>query len=485
MRFTKCFIGLIFLLAIGLQGCKKWDDHTSITNPSLNENLLEQINKRPNLSKFSEYLGKTGYDKVISSSKTYTVWAPVNDALLTLDVTIVNDTAKLKQFVANHISNQLFYTGMATSLMRVPLLNGKKANFLNKKFEESAITEADFTVNNGVLHVIDKAVLPMLNAWEFVNSTTAVYKQNTFIVSQNFNGFDPTTAIIDSIRASTGEPVYRPGTGIVARNRFNDQVLNLKNEEKLYTYILLNDAAWNLEITKLNPFFKTGTADSTYNLSAWSLVKDVAVEGLYSIDQLPDTITTASGVRIPINKSAIVETRKLSNGIAYVMNKVDFKKEDKIRPIILEGERPDSFMLDRRTTTYYRVRLNPVNKQVFNDIVVNNHGVANYFIRYRARDVYTAKYNVYIRAINDFQTTSFVQRLGVNTSANFPYANITLLPLTTVPDNSTDVYKELLLGEYTMNAYGLLDFYLTAANSTVNGVNSLSLDYIKLVPVIQ
>jgi len=37
------------------------------------------------LGKFSDMLVKTGYDKIISSSKTYTVWAPSDQALQALD----------------------------------------------------------------------------------------------------------------------------------------------------------------------------------------------------------------------------------------------------------------------------------------------------------------------------------------------------------------------------------------------------------------
>ena len=39
---------------------------------------------------------KSGYDKILSSSTNYTVFAPTNDALNGLSTSIVNDTAQLK-----------------------------------------------------------------------------------------------------------------------------------------------------------------------------------------------------------------------------------------------------------------------------------------------------------------------------------------------------------------------------------------------------
>src|ERR671913_602081 len=95
---TTFFCVLAFVLV--MIGCKKWEDHTNIENQDLTKNLMEEISQRSNLSKFVEYVKKTGLDKELASSKTYTVWAPTNDALQTLDPTIIADTAKLRQFVS-------------------------------------------------------------------------------------------------------------------------------------------------------------------------------------------------------------------------------------------------------------------------------------------------------------------------------------------------------------------------------------------------
>src|SRR5439155_7652093 len=143
------------LMTLALAGCKKWDEHNQVDNQDLTKTLSDEISQRSNLSKFYGYLKTTGLDKEISSSKTYTVWAPTNDALQSLDPAIVADSAKLRQFVANHIANQSYYTGSAQTELRVPVLNGKRVSFLNKKYDDANLTEADVTVGNGVLHVLD------------------------------------------------------------------------------------------------------------------------------------------------------------------------------------------------------------------------------------------------------------------------------------------------------------------------------------------
>jgi hypothetical protein len=490
MQFKTTLLWLVIFTLV-IQGCKKWDDHTKITDENLTVNLLDEINNRPNLSKFSEYLQKTGLDNEISSSKTYTVWAPTNDALQNLDPAIVSDVNRLKQFISNHIAFQSFFTGNAKTPIRVPMLNGKQVSFSSTKFDEANIVEADKYVKNGALHIIDKPAPVLPNGWEFIS--TVNYNQNTFILSLTSTFQDPALAVIDSISSVTGLPVYRPGTGIVTRNSFTTGVYDLKKEDKLYTYFILNDTAFNSEVNKIKIYFNTSTADSTTNLSSYAVVKDLAVEGLYTIDQLPDTLISKFGVKIPINKNKIVETRRLSNGIAYVMSQINFAPKNKIPTVIIQGESPRGFFrptgeaVDVRNTTFYRVLANPSTGQLFNDIFVYNHGIANLNILYQASNLSSVKYKIYWVAVNDTIVVStlnpgvrvpvsFSQRLAMGTRTATNFATISIAPR---------IYSETYLGDYIQTTYGTLDMFLTAGNSTTTGANTLTLDYIKLVPDIQ
>src|SRR5690349_8322415 len=121
--------GTISLLIISffavLSGCRKWDDHVSISDPSLKENLYQKMKAMTELSKFNELLVKTGYDTVLSSARLFTVWAPDNQALASLDPAVVNDNNRLRLFVANHIGFEEVYS---TAAARVKTLNGKFIN---------------------------------------------------------------------------------------------------------------------------------------------------------------------------------------------------------------------------------------------------------------------------------------------------------------------------------------------------------------------
>jgi len=464
---------LLIFLATGWLSCQKWEAHDAVTNPSLQHNLLQLINTDANLSQFSSMLTKTGYDKVIGSARSYTVWAPNNAALTNLDPTVTSDPARLKQFVGNHISNQSYLTSTTPSPLRVQMLNGKYVLISSARFDSAHITRGDQYASNGILQIIDSAVPALPNIWEWVNSTATTYAQNAFMLTLNFQGFDSTRATLDSINPITGAPIYVTGTGIVDRNSFRD-AYSVDNEDSVYTYFVIQDAGFNASVVGQKPYFNTSTMDSTTRLSGWNLVKDLAVRGRYDYSQLPDSLVLLSryNVRIPIVKSAIVGTFQVSNGVVYVLNHISFPQADKIAPIFIQGESPSAFSNNSTgNAVSFRYLRSPATGQIFRDIYVYNVG-GSFTVRYHVNNVYSSNYHVYWVAVNDLQTTAFSQRIAMDSSTTtFAYTSV---PLTT--------YTEVYLGDYKTTTFGPHEVYLINTNSTTAGVNTLDLDYIKLVP---
>lgn len=483
LKINKLLIGLTFS-GLFFTGCQKWDDHNAITDPALTKNLSEQIKEDANLSKFSELLVKSGYDKVIASSKTFTVYAPTNAALTGLDPAIVNDSAKLSAFVGNHIATQSYFTTGVTAPQRIKMLNGKFQNLLNKSIEDAAIVTSDKYARNGVLQVIDK-ILPVLsNSWDALQNNASIpAAQKAYMLSLFRKVFDTTNAVQIGVNPTTGEPIYQPGTDSVLTNLFWHDVYDLRDESKQYTLFVLTDAAWSSEVNKFKPFFATSTnnADSTTNFSSWAVVRDLAVEGAYNATTAVDTVLSRFNVKVPVDKAAVVQTIKTSNGVIHIMNKVDVQPRHKILPFTIEAENYRTTSHDRRGNTYFRDRLNISTGNIFRDVNVYNHGVAQFNINYRVNNVYSGvKYKAYWVALNDFQTAAFSQKLAFGT----PTANtFTLQNANGYTVVNPNVYTEVYLGEVTLSTYqSVLDVYLTAANSTSAAVNPIVCDYIRLVP---
>ncbi|MGB3007617.1 MAG: fasciclin domain-containing protein [Chitinophagaceae bacterium] len=463
---------VIFLLA----GCKKMtDEHNEVTDPLLNKNLMELIDQNPNLTTFAGYLKQTGLDKELTSSKSFTVFAPVNSQFVGVDQAILSNATRLKSFIGNHITGQLYRTNSVNTITRVAMWNGKYVNMVGASIGDATITDGDNYASNGILQVVNN-VLPLLdNCWEFMtNNTLAPVKQSAFMQSLFRNVFDPTNAIVIGINPTTGDPIYQAGTDSIYTNLFWNQVHDLRNEKKEFTYFMLADAAWDLEVNKFKPYFLTTTTDSTAMAAGWNVVKDFAVDTVYNPATIPDTILSKSGIKLGIDKSAIVKTIKTSNGIVYIMSKLEVPPLHKFKTYIIQAENYSSTSVDRRGNTYFRDRFNTVTGKDFRDVLVLGHGVALFNIRYQISEMPAVKYKAYWVALNDFQTATFTQKLAIGnpTSAIFPYTTVAL-----------SNYNEVYIGEFTNARYWpRYDIYLTAANSTTAAVNPLVCDYIKLVP---
>jgi Fasciclin domain len=532
MRFKK-FLLLAVILTIILSGCKKWDDHIAVNNQDLTQDLYTVVKNDPALSRFAELVTQAGLDSLLKSPKTFTVWAPSNTALATLDPSIPNDINKLRSFILNHISYQLYFTKDAQTSIRIGMLNGKYNNFLANKFEDAALTSADKYVRNGVLHVIDKYIPVLPNLWDYINSTTATYRQNSFVAGLNFLTFDPSLAIIDSISATTGLPIYHPGTGIVIKNSFNEKVFDTRREDKQFTYFIIADAGLTLKSDSLKPYFATASPTRTDSLAKWYVVKDLIVENLYpTTASLPAVLISKFGVPIPINTSLIIDSKKVSNGMVYVLSLSGITTASKFQQIIVQGENPSGFQSDKTSNTSYRIRKDrPDTTKTYSDLMVSGHGVTDYYAFYRLNEMPTMKYNVYARAINDFQTQVVFQ--SVSLFSFVPPAAFTQIPgvpvfiptaprspaqlwypvpstrggvaplpaiYTFVPPGFAAVslsspngaFTETFLGSFTSNSFGTLDIRLmSGATATLptlpvfgaTGSGPIVLDYLRIVPV--
>jgi len=444
---------IVWLVSGLLQGCNKWKDHNAITDPEVNKNLFQQVQEVPELSRFTELLIRSGYDQVIASSQNYTVFAPVNAALASLDPAIESDPVKLRLFVGNHITNQL-YT-VTNKAVRLLMINNKYNNVQGNSIEEATITTANRYGKNGLLQIIDKMVPGLSNAWEFVNNDPRMpARQKKYLLSQ---------------KDSVGNNAYLTG------------VVDLRDEKRQFTFFVLADTAWDTEVNKYKPFFvlESGNTDSTMNATSQVVARDLVFDTVYQPAAIPDTILSGFNTKVGIDKSAIAQTVKLSNGIVYIMRKLSVLPKHKFQPYVIQGEAYQFYSNDRRNVTYIRDKFNPVTGKDMRDVLVWDHNITQFYLGYRLQQVPAMKYKAWWVALHDninSNTGNFKQLLGIGTPTS------TKLGYTTVTPNN---FNEVYLGEFTLDFYSTsLNVYLTADNSTNDDANKITVDYIRLEPVL-
>ncbi|EAQ50275.1 fasciclin domain-containing protein [Leeuwenhoekiella blandensis] len=478
--YTKAFAAGLLLLATA--ACSDpWEDHSSTTDDNLGQNLTQRIVSGSQTSDFGALLEETGYDAILAGSKTYTVWAPTNEALSNVASEALASDAAKRLFVENHIALTAVSSVTEADTVTVQMLSNKYLEFKNGTvMSDAQVVTADQYASNGLFHIVDKALAPKQNIWEYINAT-ADNKMSSFLIElDEFNLYRR-----DSVAKANAEDM--PGMFADSlTNSFFTNVYNLNNEQNKYTFFLLQDDAYDAEVEKLEPYLIKSNEDSTTTYASYFAVRDMALHKAIARENLPDTLTSKFGVKIPINTDNIVEEVQLSNGIVYVMSSLDVPLETRLLTTRIEGEEPSGFSQDdKRGNTYYREKEDPTG-EMFYDIMVQNHGEPLFAIYYNANNLYSTTYQVYWRAINDIQNNTFSQRLrfGGTFQEDGTVADpIATLDYTDVPPND---YQERYIGEFTLDEAGMLDLIsLIAANTGSAGANTLTLDYLKLVPVIK
>lgn len=483
---------LATVLTVALVSCSNpWDDRENNGDANLDVDLTEAIKSRTQTSEFAQLLVETGYDKVLSSSKTYTVFVPTNAAMAQVSTTILDNPESLKQFVENHIALTAYSSERKEEETQIKMYSNKYLIFQgNTMIDDATVVTANQYAKNGVFHIIDKPLTPKLNIWEYVRSQEGVSATSDYLLSlKEFNIYQS-----DSLAKAISE---ENGAGYLAdslTNSYLKNVYNLNNEKNSYTLFLMQDDGYNQEVDKMKPYLNKTTSDSTATYAKYFTLRDMAFHGKYEVDELPTNLISRFGVEVPVDKTQIVEEIHLSNGIIYIMKKVDVPLTKRLVTTTIQGEDNIGRANGPRSAIYYRERkyfdalLNV--DVLYSDVAVINPGTARFMLDYSAKDLYSTTYKVIWRAINEeaavfSQSLRFAEGSITSTETEGRAARniVGTIPLTPVQIRN---YEEVEVGQITLSEARSLDLIsLIAADNITNGNNSLTLDYLKLVPVLK
>ncbi len=226
-NYFKLFSLFSFVvLALTSMSCKK-----SSTSGGMTTHFITDVAaSNPNFSTLVVALKKTGLDvALMNSSATFTVFAPTNAAftalLSQLNVSSVNDipVGTLTKVLLYHVKSgaataSQIKTGYYSTLAGGPAKDYNLSMYIDitgKKINGSAnITQTDIMADNGVIHVIDKVLLPMTIADNavanpaFTSLVAALQKANLVSAladtTKKFTVFAPTNDAFTALLTSLG-----------------------------------------------------------------------------------------------------------------------------------------------------------------------------------------------------------------------------------------------------------------------------------------
>lgn len=339
MKIVKTkLIYVISMALLLLTACdNQWDDHVEVTNPALSGTVLKALEGQTSLSTFCKMVKETGYDVLLNSDNTFTVLAPTNEALAAYASASKEEKTAI---VKNHIAYLTYNAKKLNGLSKLQMLNGK--NLLLSDLTIST-SNCDVVTDNGIIHEVNKVVLPLKNIYEFLESLD----RSSYIQLETLMGETRRTMDLDkSVQTGVndeGRPIY--DTVWTTFNPFFEK-MPVMDENASYTFVLIDNATFNQIAGKYAKYMTKGTQAYTNFIAASELVSDLVFN--------PNTQTALSGVAVDFSKATVTSEYKASNGLVRIMSGVDIKlKENKIKTIYVEGE---SVRTSLNTKYHTRVR---------------------------------------------------------------------------------------------------------------------------------
>lgn len=312
-----------------------WDNHIRESGQAVGASLLDVVQENPEWSNFYQALATTGYDTLLQSANTYTVFVPVNSAWASVKMSDVN---ALKKIVANHIAyEKRLSTDDRLQSESLRMISGKRVSYNaeTQSLNGAKVTSPDHVASNGVLHVTNKLVEALDNVWDNINKIRS-NSQVTYLKSLGHREMDMERSVQTGVNMA-GQPVYDTVWADV--NDFLKET-PLNDEAREWTYVVLKDEGFGALYEKYKPYFKMLNDPGetlTASVTSLSICRDFVFEGRIDI-RLHDTITGIYGVKTPVKDARIDTVYECSNGRVYVIDKSNILLREKIKPVIIEGE---------------------------------------------------------------------------------------------------------------------------------------------------
>lgn len=235
--------------------CSDWDDHYDADASAIgsaSSNLWENISTNTDLSQFADLLKKTGYDKVLAESQTYTVWAPKNN---TFDFNYYNSVSNeklLREFILNHIS-RYNYAIADENTPYVYMLNEKTMNFTSGQIGGVGISNTLGT-SNGVLQVLDGQLPFLYNIYESL-------EPGEFAIDSISNYYHSYDMKVLNVSRSTQGPVvngqitYLDSVFDESNRLYTLYYAYINREDSNYTMIVPTNEAWTKAKNTISKYF--------------------------------------------------------------------------------------------------------------------------------------------------------------------------------------------------------------------------------------
>jgi uncharacterized surface protein with fasciclin (FAS1) repeats len=467
------FRSAAFILLLLIFSCtinRDWDDYYDSAG-NQGRNVLDMLKSNDQYSIFYEKVLETGFDSILARNQYFTVFVPENSAFTNIPDYTKDQWIRIIGFHICYAS--LFSRDFKTE--NIPSISGK---FLKMKQNgENAFYLFDARINreqtdmncaNGVIHEIDRLLVPKDNMYEYIMGLGDDYS----LMKKYIHSMDKTVMDYEhSTRTGVdenGNTVY--DTVWISSNSYLDNIARINDETSNYTGFLIPDEQIVQALNNASGYFgDIGDLDEKDFLKLLSVSFSASFfDSIYQVDDLPDTMTSVEGKRLPVNDVAFsqdvnVET---SNGIIHVLSEFNIPKEFYLYPILIEADIKSGRKL---SNTVYPSEIKSDTRATNGTYFFYGAKLLGEYIEFDLDMVLAAKYWIVWTGPALGGSSYQVSVDGVNVGEP-------------VDNYSKGNFKPVVAGSYTFDTFGSKKIRMTVVIQTIPGYNSIYLDYFRLIP---
>lgn len=145
---------IVLLIGLMISGCIGGGPDTTIA---------DELEERPSLSSLVDALSSAGLYDMFGEEGDYTLLAPTNEALASLDERYVSDPALLEQILTYHVLDGSYSAAKISQSETLTTLQGQTIEVDSAgtlSIGGASVTEQDIECTNGTLQVIDTVLVP-------------------------------------------------------------------------------------------------------------------------------------------------------------------------------------------------------------------------------------------------------------------------------------------------------------------------------------
>jgi uncharacterized surface protein with fasciclin (FAS1) repeats len=454
----------------------KWEDYYENTPASTKVNILTLIKENENFSSFYSALIEYGFEDMLSKNQYLTVFVPSNSAFEGLPAYSEDEWKSIIGFhilYANLYSRDFKNSELLTTIGKFLKMRSSGDNGFSISGANINMDYVDKNCQNGVIHEIDKLLVPKPNVYEYVmqlDSSFSIFKN--FLHSMDIRSIDFEKSVRIGVN-DNGDAIY--DTVWKIENYYLDNIAALNDETDEFTGFLPRNQDVIDALNSISGYFgEVNEMDQkTYNQVLFIAFNGCFVNDKYTADIIPDTIISVTGKKVARSEMNFLQADlEVSNGIVHILDGLTIPKSFFLLPITIECDRKENRRVSN--TTYIVEQLSDTRASNGTYVMYGCQFVGDY-LEFDVDMVLQTTY--WITWTGPKQGPAYYQ-VFLKDDVTGEYINIGP-PV----NNWTKVaWKPVVSGTHTFEKFGTKTLRFKIVKEYVAGFNSIYVDYIKLTP---